>query len=140
MKNMLVTGGCGFIGSNFIRHMLSATDFDGCIINADNLTYAGNPDNLSDLETNERYYFEKADICDKSEMAGIFDRYEINTVCHFAAESHVDRSIEGPGDFVNTNIFSSLKKFSVNFSSDWFKPFLRRFFLALLSQIFWFFV
>ena len=107
MKNMLVTGGCGFIGSNFIRHMLCSKDFDGRIVNADKLTYAGNPDNLSDLATNGRYFFEKADICDKLAMAGIFENHEIDTVCHFAAESHVDRSIVGPGDFVDTNIIGT---------------------------------
>jgi dTDP-glucose 4,6-dehydratase len=106
MKNMLVTGGCGFIGSNFIRYLLEESDFDGRVINLDKLTYAGNPLNLSDIaEKNaDRYVFEKADICDAQEVSRIFDQYEIDCVCHFAAESHVDRSITGPGAFITTNI------------------------------------
>jgi len=106
MKNMLVTGGCGFIGSNFIRYLLEESDFDGRVINLDKLTYAGNPLNLSDLAEKyaDRYVFEKADICDAGAVNRIFDQYEIDCVCHFAAESHVDRSITGPGAFITTNI------------------------------------
>jgi dTDP-glucose 4,6-dehydratase len=106
MKNMLVTGGCGFIGSNFIRYVLEASDFTGRIINVDLLTYAGNPENLADMEKDfpERYVFVKADICDTKEMARVFKDYEVDTICHFAAESHVDRSIVGPDAFVQTNI------------------------------------
>lgn len=106
MKNILVTGGCGFIGANFIRYMLKESDFKGKIINADKLTYAGNPENLSDIAqtASDRYIFEKTDICDSKAMAKIFDQYEIDAVCHFAAESHVDRSIVSPDDFVQTNI------------------------------------
>jgi dTDP-glucose 4,6-dehydratase len=106
MKNMLVTGGCGFIGSNFIRYVLKESDFNGRIINVDLLTYAGNPENLSDMEKDfpERYIFVKADICHTKEMDRVFADHEIDTICHFAAESHVDRSIVGPDAFVQTNI------------------------------------
>jgi len=107
LKNILVTGGAGFIGSNFIHYLLNNTDFDGRIINADKLTYAGNLENLKDIESRfagSRYYFEKADICDYESIEAIFKKYEIDTVVHFAAESHVDRSIHGPKDFIQTNI------------------------------------
>jgi len=106
MKNMLVTGGCGFIGTNFIRYLLKESDFSGRIINVDKLTYAGNPENLFDIERDfpGRYFFVKADICDREGIAGIFNDYEIDTVCHFAAESHVDRSIVSPDAFIKTNI------------------------------------
>ncbi|MDX9786572.1 MAG: dTDP-glucose 4,6-dehydratase [Desulfobacterales bacterium] len=106
MQNLLVTGGCGFIGANFIRYLLSESDFDGRIINVDALTYAGNAENLAGVEMAypKRYVFVKADICDRDAMAGIFDEYRIDGVCHFAAESHVDRSIDAPAAFVQTNI------------------------------------
>jgi dTDP-glucose 4,6-dehydratase len=106
MKNMLVTGGCGFIGTNFVRYLLKESDFKGRIINVDKLTYAGNPENLIDIEENfsERYIFEKTDICDREEMSRIFDEHEIDSVCHFAAESHVDRSIVRPDAFIMSNI------------------------------------
>ena len=106
MRNILVTGGCGFIGSNFIRYLLKESGFSGRVINVDCLTYAGNPDNLSDLEENfeDRYVFVKADICDKERMKAVFDQYGIDTICHFAAESHVDRSIVRPDAFIQTNI------------------------------------
>jgi dTDP-glucose 4,6-dehydratase len=106
MKNILVTGGCGFIGTNFIRYLLKESDFSGLVINVDKLTYAGNPENLFDIERDfpERYIFVKVDICDRQGIARIFDDYEIDTVCHFAAESHVDRSIVSPDSFIQTNI------------------------------------
>ena len=106
MKNLLVTGGCGFIGTGFIRYLLSDSDYDGRIINVDKLTYAGNPDNLADIEKSnpERYVFIKADICDPDVMTRAFKSYEIDAVCNFAAESHVDRSIVAPGAFIKTNI------------------------------------
>ncbi len=105
-ENLLVTGGCGFIGSNFIRHLFAKTDFRGRIINVDNLTYAGNPENLTGLEDAwpGRYVFRKADICDAALVQKLFDEYGIDAVCHFAAESHVDRSILRPGSFIQTNI------------------------------------
>lgn len=106
-KNMLVTGGAGFIGSNFIRYMLS-TDKKINIINLDKLTYAGNLDNLKDLpkdlKGNSKYKFIHGDICDFDMLDSIFQEYHIDTIIHFAAESHVDRSIIGPAEFVQTNI------------------------------------
>ncbi|MBR2887328.1 MAG: dTDP-glucose 4,6-dehydratase, partial [Bacteroidales bacterium] len=107
MKAIMVTGGAGFIGSNFIRYVFEKTDFQGKIINVDKLTYAGNPENLSDIAakfSGNRYFFEQTDICDKEGIANIFKKYDIDTVVHFAAESHVDRSILGPKDFIETNI------------------------------------
>ena len=106
MNNILVTGGCGFIGTGFIRFLLLDSDFNGRIINVDKLTYAGNPENLADLEKmySERYIFVKADICDSDAITRVFDGYEIDVVCHFAAESHVDRSIVAPDAFIKTNI------------------------------------
>jgi dTDP-glucose 4,6-dehydratase len=109
MKNMLVTGGCGFIGSNFIRYLLQESNFSGKVINVDKLTYAGNPENLSGLENEfqDRYTFLKADLCDPDKIAQIFDRYSIDTICHFAAESHVDRSIVEPNAFIQSNIIGT---------------------------------
>ncbi len=107
LTNILITGGCGFIGTNFIKYLLEKTDFKGRIINVDKLTYAGNPKNLLDIEKSyggKRYFFEKADICDFSSMERVFNEYDIDTVVNFAAESHVDRSIFGPKDFIQTNI------------------------------------
>ena len=106
---MLVTGGCGFIGANFVRYLLTESDFTGRIINVDKLTYAGNPENLADIEKdyNDRYTFIKADVCDGPRMAEIFERYGIDSVCHFAAESHVDRSIVKPDAFIQTNIIGT---------------------------------
>jgi len=106
VKNMLVTGGCGFIGTNFIRYLLRESDYKGRVINIDNLTYAGNPENLADIIESlpERYIFIRADICDRERISRIFNDYEIDTICHFAAESHVDRSIIRPDAFIRTNI------------------------------------
>jgi len=106
METLLVTGGCGFIGTNFIRYLLEESDFLGRVINVDKLTYAGNPENLADIEEafGDRYVFVYADICDRRQMADLFDGYLIDAVCHFAAESHVDRSIRWPDAFIQTNI------------------------------------
>jgi dTDP-glucose 4,6-dehydratase len=104
---LLVTGGAGFIGSNFIRHVLMRTDFQGTVINLDKLTYAGNLANLDDVEKSfggKRYFFERGDICDEKRLSDLFTRYPVSVVVHFAAESHVDRSIHGPADFIETNI------------------------------------
>ena len=103
---MLVTGGAGFIGANFIRYVLLNTDYKGKIINLDKLTYAGNPDNLKEIEKqfSDRYVFVKGDICDFDLICKIFEEHEIDTVVHFAAESHVDRSILGPEEFIKTNV------------------------------------
>lgn len=110
LKNLLVTGGMGFIGSNFIRYILRKKRFNGRIINLDKLTYAGNPENLADIERefgDKSYFFEKADITSYETMRTIFKKYDIDTVVHFAAESHVDRSICGPRDFIETNIIGT---------------------------------
>ena len=105
MQNILVTGGCGFIGSNFIRYLLADTDFRGRIINLDKLTYAGNAENLSGISgSHQGYVFVKGDICDSRLVEELFDAYAIDTVCNFAAETHVDRSIKKPGAFIKTNI------------------------------------
>ena len=109
MKNILITGGCGFIGSNFIRYLLKESDYSNRVINIDKLTYAGNPENLADVEKEYpgRYIFIRADICDGTRLSQIFDEYQINGVCHFAAESHVDRSIVKPDAFIQTNIIGT---------------------------------
>ena len=106
MKRILITGGCGFIGSNFIRHMLKQNP-DDRIVNLDKLTYAGNPANLADVEKDPRYLFVKGDIVDADLVKDIFSGQQIDTVVHFAAESHVDRSITGPAEFIRTNILGT---------------------------------
>jgi len=106
-QNLLVTGGSGFIGSNFIRYVLHETPFRGRLVNADALTYAGNPLNLADLAGDERYAFEQVDIRDEEAVGALFSKCEVDTVVHFAAESHVDRSIFGPKDFITTNVMGT---------------------------------
>jgi len=115
MKNMLITGGCGFIGTNFVQYLLEESDFKGRVVNVDKLTYAGNPENLVEIEKKfpDRYTFIKADICDYESMVAVFDRHEIDTVCHFAAESHVDRSIVRPDAFIQTNIVGTFNLLEV---------------------------
>ncbi len=103
MKTILVTGGAGFIGSNFVRYLLG-TEPEVHIVNLDLLTYAGNLENLRDLPNADRHTFVKGDICDRALVDDLFRRYGIQQVVHFAAESHVDRSILGPGQFIQTNI------------------------------------
>jgi len=103
LKTMLVTGGCGFIGSNFVRLALERQPRLR-LINLDKLTYAGNLENLRDVESDSRYRFVRGDICDGGLLQNLFAQERIDTVVHFAAESHVDRSIVGPGDFIRTNI------------------------------------
>ncbi|WJH35568.1 dTDP-glucose 4,6-dehydratase [Paenibacillus sp. CC-CFT747] len=100
---LLVTGGAGFIGSNFIRYVLNK-HADYTVVNLDKLTYAGNPDNLADLEKDPRYVFVKGDIAHKELVSMIVRQMEIDVIVNFAAESHVDRSISDPGIFVQTNI------------------------------------
>jgi len=104
MKNLLVTGGSGFIGSNFIRHMLGKYP-DYKIINLDKITYAGNPDNLKDVENNQNYSFVCGDICDPDVVNKVMQK--VDHVVHFAAESHVDRSIEDGSVFVRTNVLGT---------------------------------
>jgi dTDP-glucose 4,6-dehydratase len=105
--NMLVTGGAGFIGSNFVRYVFEQTDFKGTVVNYDKLTYAGNLASLADIESkfgNRNYFFERGDINDFKNVRNVFEKYGINVVVHFAAESHVDRSIFGPKEFIETNV------------------------------------
>jgi dTDP-glucose 4,6-dehydratase len=105
-KNILVTGGAGFIGSNFIPYFLRKYSRYH-LINLDKLTYAGNLDNLKECENAPNYIFEKGDICDAPLVARIFEKYEITDVIHFAAESHVDNSIENPRTFIETNVLGT---------------------------------
>jgi dTDP-glucose 4,6-dehydratase len=111
LTNILITGGAGFIGCNFIHFLFSTeSGFTGNIINVDSLTYAGNLESLADIEVEyggKRYFFEKADICDRPEIERIMKQYDIDTVVHFAAESHVDRSILGPETFIRTNVMGT---------------------------------
>lgn len=107
MRTYLVTGGAGFIGSNYIHYMLKKYGAEIRIINVDVLTYAGNLENLKDIENLENYTFIKADICDKEAIGRIFAENDIDRVVHFAAESHVDRSIRNPEVFVQTNVLGT---------------------------------
>jgi dTDP-glucose 4,6-dehydratase len=106
MKNILVTGGCGFIGANFVRLALERLA-DCRLVNLDKLTYAGNPKNLEDVADDPRYTFVRGDICDDALVNRLFAEERIDTVVHFAAESHVDRSIHGPAEFIHTNILGT---------------------------------
>jgi dTDP-glucose 4,6-dehydratase len=103
---IIVTGGCGFIGSNFVRHLL-VSDRDVSIVNIDALTYAGNLENLADVADDPRYEFERGDICDKEFVEGVVGCGGIDAVINFAAESHVDRSILDSGPFIRTNIIGT---------------------------------
>jgi len=100
--NILVTGGAGFIGSAVIRHIINNTDNEVC--NIDKLTYAGNLESLVDIDQNARYQFQQLDICNAQALEDVFDHFKPDLVMHLAAESHVDRSIDGPAEFITTNI------------------------------------
>jgi dTDP-glucose 4,6-dehydratase len=106
MKTILVTGGAGFIGSNFVRYFLE-THPDLKIVNFDKLTYAGNLENLTDIQGNPRYSFVRGDICDRAQVDAAFQKHAVDAVVHFAAESHVDRSILGAGVFISTNVLGT---------------------------------
>ena len=106
MKTILVTGGCGFIGSNFIRYLVEK-DEPVHIVNLDKLTYAGNTQNLNDI-TDSVYTLIEGDICDPNLVESLFNTHRFDSVVHFAAESHVDRSIDGPAEFIQTNVVGTL--------------------------------
>ena len=106
MKNILVTGGAGFIGANFVPYFIEKNS-DYHLVNLDALTYAGNLDNVSEVENHERYTFVKGDIVDAEFIRNLFDKYQFHDVIHFAAESHVDNSISGPEAFIKTNVLGT---------------------------------
>ena len=120
MRTYLVTGGAGFIGSNFIHYMFNKYDDDIRIINVDKLTYAGNLENLKDIEDRKNYTFVRADITDAAAIEQIFTKNDIDVVVHFAAESHVDRSIRNPEVFVKTNVLGTLVMLN-NAKASWEK-------------------
>ncbi|MCV6638535.1 MAG: dTDP-glucose 4,6-dehydratase [Thiotrichaceae bacterium] len=105
MLKLIVTGGAGFIGSAVIRHLINNTDYE--VLNLDKLTYAGNLDSLAPVEHNPHYHFSHADICDAEAVSRIFNEFQPDAIMHLAAESHVDRSIDGPAEFMNTNIMGT---------------------------------
>ena len=108
-KTIIVTGGAGFIGSALIRFLIKETDHR--VVNVDKLTYAGNLESLSEIANNSRYHFEQVDICDQLKIKYIFTNYKPDAVMHLAAESHVDRSIDGPSDFLDTNVIGTYTLF-----------------------------
>ena len=111
LMKILVTGGAGFIGSALVRHIINNTD--NSVVNVDKLTYAGNLESLASIANNSRYSFEKVDICNKVELGRIFNAYKPDVVMHLAAESHVDRSIDSPDDFIQTNIVGTYNMLEV---------------------------
>ena len=104
-KKFLITGGAGFIGSAVIRHIIDNTSHS--VVNVDNLTYAGNLDSLASVENESRYEFEKVDICNSLDIEHVLSKHKPDVIMHLAAESHVDRSIDGPSKFIETNIFGT---------------------------------
>lgn len=101
-KTIFVTGGAGFIGSALVRFLINETEHT--VVNFDKLTYAGNLESLASVEQNERYHFVKGDICDREVVSATFAKFQPDFIMHLAAESHVDRSIDGPGEFIQTNV------------------------------------
>ena len=106
MKNILVTGGAGFIGANFVPYFIE-NNSDYHLVNLDLLTYAGNLENVSEVENHSRYTFVQGDICDRNFVEELFQKYQFHDVIHFAAESHVDNSISGPEAFIKTNVLGT---------------------------------
>lgn len=115
MKRLLVTGGAGFIGSAVVRHALAATELE--VVNLDRLTYAGNLESLEEVSESDRYTFVHGDICDRDLVAKLFHEHAPDAVLHLAAESHVDRSIDGPADFIRTNVLGTYTLLEV--ARDW---------------------
>lgn len=113
LKKVLITGGAGFIGSNLVHYLVENKLAD--VINVDKLTYAGNLLSLKQIEKESNYHFEKADICDQQAIRNIFNQYAPDIVMHLAAESHVDRSIEGPSEFLNTNIMGTYNLLEISY-------------------------
>lgn len=112
MSNViLITGGAGFIGSALVRYLITETD--NIVVNYDKLTYAGNLESLESIEENPRYFFIQGDICDATALKAVFDMHKPNYIMHLAAESHVDRSIEGPSEFIQTNIVGTYNMLEV---------------------------
>ncbi|RTE86104.1 MULTISPECIES: dTDP-glucose 4,6-dehydratase [Gammaproteobacteria] len=105
METILVTGGAGFIGSAVVRYLISETTAH--VVNVDKLTYAGNLQSLKSVAESDKYHFEQVDICDAASVSAVFEKYQPTKVMHLAAESHVDRSIDGPKDFIDTNIIGT---------------------------------
>lgn len=123
MKTLLFTGCAGFIGSNFVPYFLEKYPYVR-LVNLDLLTYAGNLENLAEVQNNERYIFVKGDICDRSLVESLFKKYDIRGVIHFAAESHVDNSIKNPGIFIQTNVNGTFTLIDVAYKHWMEKPFV----------------
>ncbi|NRP26520.1 dTDP-glucose 4,6-dehydratase 2 [Marinobacterium sp. xm-d-420] len=109
---IIVTGGAGFIGSAVVRHLINDTDHT--VLNLDKLTYAGNLDSLSSVSSSDRYHFSQTDICDRSALDSVFEEFKPEVIMHLAAESHVDRSIDGPAEFIETNIIGTYQLLEVS--------------------------